>query len=263
MISVRSVEELGIRPIPSERFVALADLLALRRRPGGEWYASNYLRGPLLHALVTARRPKTVIEFGTGRGYGAAAMARAMVEAAIDGVVYTIDRVGPDEDIEWPYDDGNGPRVEPWSRRRFWARYLPGEWIDRIVSLTGSSRDVMARWSADIPPIDMAFVDGGHDHATVRHDLMAAASIGSDRLGVLLDDFAKRPGFGVVRAVTELSGERIPIRVVPTDWGHGTGGPGQGMAWIDLAMLPEERARLAALHRRTGLLARVRSALPI
>jgi predicted O-methyltransferase YrrM len=247
----RFIEELGVALPDRSSFTALADLTALRTSADGGYYASNYVRGPLLYALVAARRPAAIIEFGTGRGYGALCMARALVDHEIDGLVRTVDLVPADQEIAWAYADDRGPRVERWTRQSFWAAHVPRAWAERIVSLVGRSPEVIDREARRIPPIDLAFIDGGHDRAAARHDILAAAALGSDRLGMLLDDVAERPGFGVATAVRELLAERFPVVLIPADWGHGYAA-GAGMAWVDTAGRREQRLALSRMPRRAA-----------
>lgn len=210
----------------------------------------NLKRGPMLYALVAARRPRVVLEFGTGRGYGALSMARAMADYGIDGNVWTIDVVRQDEAFAWLLRDDAGPRTAHSSREQTWRASFPSEWIDRIVPLHGKSTDVMRSWPEEGRSIDLAFVDGGHDLATARHDLLAACAFGGDRLGVLADDYVERPGYGVVTAFRELLGEPPPVTVVQTSWGDVQGGPDAGMAWVEPFGRPGERERLRALWTR-------------
>lgn len=228
-------QELGARLPDAADFAELADLTALRRAPDGSYYASNYLRGRLLHAVVAARRPSALIEFGTGRGYGCLSMARALVDRGIDGRVYTIDVVPDDVPLEWAFRDGAGPRTERWSRAAFWERHIPAAWRERVTSLCGRSTSVVQIWSRlELPRVEFAFVDGGHDRATARHDILAALHLSADRLGLLIDDVADRPGFGVAAAVRELLSQAATVTMVPTDWGPAARWPGAGMAWLAL-----------------------------
>lgn len=245
----RFIADLGVSLPDRASFTALAELTALRTSADGGFYASNYMRGPLLYALVSARRPAAILEFGTGRGYGALCMARALVDHGIDGRVHTIDLVPSDEKVDWAYADDRGPKVERWSRGSFWAAHVPPTWTERVVSLSGRSSDVMDRQGRRLPPIDLAFIDGGHDRATARHDILATVSVGSDRLGMLLDDVADRPGFGVASAVRELLAERFPVVLIPADWGRGYCA-GAGMAWVDTVGRSDQRLALSRMPRR-------------
>ncbi len=157
----------------------------------------------------------------------------------------------PDRPFEWVLRDAAGPRTERWSRRDFWARHFPATLTERIVSLSGRSDRVVREWSRNgLPAVGLAFVDGGHDYRTARHDLLAAAHLGDDALGILVDDVVDRPGFGVHRAVRELFAGRVPVTMLETDWGHFRSSGESGMAWIDLRGFPAERERLRSLYER-------------
>lgn len=158
-----------------------------------------------------------ILEFGTGRGYGALAMARALADAGIDGTIWTIDVVPHDRPFEWLLRDERGVRVERRSRRDMWAEYFPPAWTQRIVPLAGRSREVMRHWP-DERLVELAFVDGGHDLATARHDIHVACAYSASRFGLLADDHIERPGYGVVAAFRELFGDHPPLVVVPTSW---------------------------------------------
>lgn len=160
-------------------------------------------------------------------------MARALVEHDVEGLVHTIDLVPHDRAFDWTLRDDAGARVVTRSRRDVW-RAFPAAWTERIVSLAGRSdavaRDLVRRRS--VPPVDLAFVDGGHDHRTARHDLLASAVLSGDTIAILADDVVERPGYGVARAVRELFTEGFGVTMLATDWG--AGGEIQGaMAWIE------------------------------
>ena len=67
----------------------IAKLTALRQEKNGDFYISNFWRGPMLYSLVRAIKPRTILELGTGRGYGAFCMAKAMEDGGIDGKLST------------------------------------------------------------------------------------------------------------------------------------------------------------------------------
>src|SRR5690348_10880800 len=67
-------------------FVRLGDLTKLRAESGG-FRRVNYESGVLLYALVRHFRPRTILEIGTGRGFGAFAMAMALEDMGGDGEV--------------------------------------------------------------------------------------------------------------------------------------------------------------------------------
>ena len=112
-------------------FVEIGDLTALRQDSNSNFYRSNYKRGELLYALITQYKPKTIVEFGTGRGYGALCMAKAITDSNLDSYIYTIDYRNDDEKQLWPIDFGGGPKIIEASIKEIWTKFLPKECIDR------------------------------------------------------------------------------------------------------------------------------------
>lgn len=43
----------------------------------------------------------------------------------------------------------------------------------------------------------MTFIDGGHGYETVRHNFYSTLEVATDRFGILFDDYAPVPGFGI------------------------------------------------------------------
>jgi methyltransferase family protein len=239
-----------------DAFERIADLTALRMDPQGRPYVPNPSRGSVLYALVAARRPSVVLEFGTGRGYGALSMAWAMADHGIDGMIWTIDLVPHGQAFDWILRDERGPRVERTSRERLWGERFPRAWLARITPLTGRSREIMRKWDAARGGIELAFVDGGHDLATARHDILAACLLAGPRFGLLADDYIERPGYGVVAAFRELFGDPPPITLLQTAWGE-MAAEGAGMAWLTIDDRPDELTRLRTLGARRGGLLRM------
>lgn len=229
------VERLGQTVPPAEQFFRLGDRTGLRRDDDGRFYRANYERGILLYALVAAYRPRVLLEFGTGRGYGCLCAAWAMEDQGIDGRVFTVDMVDDDEAFDWPIDEGEGPRVARLSRSKVWSQAAPAEWQRRIQRLRGRSSHVMRRWTG--PPVEMAFIDGGHGYEAVRHDFYAALGVAAERFGILFDDYAPMPGFGVQRLVDEEVATAFDAELIHTDrrWLGGErahlADPVYGMVW--------------------------------
>lgn len=77
------------------------------------WYAKaiKWLRGDdpdqtlyglLLYGLVLQKRPTTIIDVGTARGFSAVCMAKALLDAKLENShIYTIDPVPHDKPISW------------------------------------------------------------------------------------------------------------------------------------------------------------------
>lgn len=233
------VDYLGVK-IPSiSKFWELGDSTALRVRKDGTFFRSNYERGILLYALVAKHRPKNVLEFGTGRGYGSLCMAWAMSDFGIDGTVNTIDMVSSYEAIRWPIiRDGSDPSVQYLSRMEVWDDVGELQWINRINSLKGLSGSVMK--SFDLDKIDFAFIDGGHGYRSVLHDFIITLMNSGERIGILFDDYSAEDwGIGTQKLVAKYVLPYLEAKLVQTDrrW---VGGEkeniredGVGMVWVE------------------------------
>lgn len=223
--------------LPSvERFWKLGDLTALRQASDGRFYRANYERGILLYALVARCRPRSVLEFGTGRGYGSMCIAWALEDHSIPGQVYTIDATPSNRSFKWPVNWGDGPKIDQLSRDQVWPEAAPQTWLDRIQQLTGFSGPVMRRWEG--PQIDLAFIDAGHGYEAVRHDFYSVLSTVADPFGILFDDYVIRPGFGVHTLIDEEVAPHFDTELIYTDrrWAGGERAhiehPEYGMIWI-------------------------------
>ncbi|MGQ0765579.1 MAG: O-methyltransferase [Gemmatimonadota bacterium] len=223
-----------------EMFRRLASLTALRIASDGSFYISNYYRAHLLSTLVAIHRPATILEIGTGRGYGALAMAMAAEYTGTDARILSVDVLPPDHVQMWPIDEGAGPCIVERKLIDVWSS-LPGEWTGRITLITGRSTDVMKEMLADpgAPPIDLAFIDGGHDYWTARHDVLAAVLSARNRpLTIVMDDYGGVQGGDVIKLVEKVMRPRIAadamsiIRMPQSATEHADNGP-HAMVYID------------------------------
>jgi len=259
------VDSLGISIPPVERFWNLGDLTALRQDKTGRFYRANYERGILLYALVAQYQPKTVLEFGTGRGYGCLCMAWSMEDHNIPGRIYTIDLTPADQRFTWAIDwgDGIGPKVETLSRNDVWHKAAPASWLGHINVLTGLSSQVMR--ACQLPKIDFAFIDGGHGYEAVRHDFYSVLNGAADCFGILFDDYAPMPDFGIQKLIDKEVAPHFDATLVYTDrrW---TGGartmvadPEYGMVWVHSNTLRQPLANTYPLSSRSNFLGAYRT----
>jgi hypothetical protein len=180
----------------------LANLTALKKRGDGTFDPGHWWRGPLLYALVSSLKPRCVLEIGTGRGYGAISMALASLDGGFDCDIWSVDMVAPDQKQQWAIDEGDGPAVTPLSINDVWGRHLEQEARERIHLLTGDSSMVVARWrKTGRPPVNFAFVDGGHDFATVKHDFITILKVAAPHCTIVFDDYTTRKKYGIERLV--------------------------------------------------------------
>lgn len=229
-------------PLPAGVMTDAGDQLALRH-DDGRYYRSNYERGLLVYALVRLLGADSVVEVGTGRGFGSFA---AMLAAAH---VDTIDVVSPAVPVTaWRMVDDVG-RTE---------RASPGALLmaaARRHSASGQVRHHVGTSLAHLPalmriPPDLVFLDGAHEYAAVAAELQI---VGPSGAVVLLDDYHLGL-FGIRRAVHELI--RGPIRVVVTDRTavpdlDGSRRPADRADHGMVIVLPGELRAPSAMHRAT------------
>lgn len=181
--------------------------LKLSRKPPEDWYCRACLalrggdggeHGQLLYQLVHERRDcghrVVALDIGTARGFSAVTMARAMLDADLDGHVYTVDVIDHDEPLDWHAEkhDPDEPLASgPTARSAVWQEWATEE-APRITPITGKSTQVLSEWSHG--PIDVAFLDGSHTYDDVKAELEALHGMMADDGVIVLDDVH----FGVI-----------------------------------------------------------------
>ncbi len=169
--------------------------------PAPEWYrrSCDILRGGdggehglLLYKLVrqhqVENRPLVVLDVGTARGFSAVTMARALCET-VSGCIYTIDVVDHHQARNWHVE--KQPPGDPLagmtlSRAEIWHRWYSHE-ADLVSPLKGRSWDLLAVWTHG--PIDVAFLDGDHNHAAVSKELALLSPLMAPDGVIVLDDY--------------------------------------------------------------------------
>jgi len=210
------IESLGIKLPPLEEFWKLGDMTALWTNEANQFVKLNYYRGPLLYALVAKHRPKTVLEFGRAKGYSTLCMAWAMDDFNIDGTIYTLDTISPDQRIRMPIRrDGDESTVETASVNEIWNEIARPSWTKRITQITGLSSEIMRQ--PDLPKFEMAYIDADHFYRGVRHDFYSFLKRSEEKFGVLFDDYIEREGFGVKKLVDNEVSRNFDVTLIHTD----------------------------------------------
>jgi predicted O-methyltransferase YrrM len=186
----------------------IAKLTALRRSRDGEYFISNSWRGPMLYSLVRRLKPRLILELGTGRGYGAFSMAKALVDGDINGRLITVDRTPVDRPIEWPYVNSLEENViTNSSLGDFWKKELPDDLNQRIEFRQGDTASVHQLLNDHQGEIDLVFIDSDHTYNGVKLDFLSAHSITTENAVFVFDDYSATSGYGIRKLVNEdLSG---------------------------------------------------------
>lgn len=173
-----------------------------------------YQHGRVLYAALrryiaeTGEQDVTVVETGTARGFSAICMARALVDAGVNGRIITVDSVPHDVPIYWNCIDDH--------ERAKSRRELLAPWEDlaaRVVFLHGRTEAVMPRLK--LTRVNVAFLDASHTERDVVFEFESVAP--AQRTGDLLvfDDYTPARFPGVIAAVDRIErdfcaeGERL------------------------------------------------------
>jgi len=194
---------------------AIARLTALRRDRSGEYFISNLWRGPMLYSLVRNLKPRVILELGTGRGYGAFSMAKALDDGDIDGVLFTIDRTPSSKSMEWPYVNSNHENVTTHaSLDDFWSENLPTALNDRIEFRGGDTASVHELLADQAQQVDLVFIDSDHTYNGVALDFLSAHAISTKNAVFVFDDYSATSGYGIRKLVNEDLAGSYSVQVI-------------------------------------------------
>jgi predicted O-methyltransferase YrrM len=128
--------------------------------------------GFLYYGLVRALRPQHVLVIGSGFGFSVACLALGLKDndqgnLSFVDPSYSVFKHGPFRTV-----GGTSQWDDPQQVRAHFRRFG----VERIVThYKLTSADFFADYPArGLPPIDIAFIDGSHAYADVRHDFLAA-----------------------------------------------------------------------------------------
>ena len=193
----------------------IAKLTALRRDSGGEYFISNFWRGPMLYSLVRRLKPALILELGTGRGYGAFCMAKALVDGDIDGKLLTIDRTPGDATYDWAYVNSDQENeITNISLNEFWSKHLPASLIERIEFRCGDTASVHKLLADQERQVDLVFIDGDHSYSGVALDFFSSHSISARNAVFVFDDYSATSGYGIRKLVIEELSHSCTVKII-------------------------------------------------
>ena len=172
---------------------------AVRVLRGGDGGEHGHLLYKLVRCLKT-ERPSVILDIGTARGFSAITMARALLDANQEGMVYSIDVVDHNSQLEW--HGGKNDSSDPLagvsiSRSEMWSRWFPEE-ATVVTPIRGQSHEVLESWS--FGSIDTAFIDGEHTYDAVKRDLAVLDHLMTPTGVIVLDDFHTGVSMGAFRS---------------------------------------------------------------
>jgi len=115
----------------------------------GCFFRANYERGILAYTLVKKFGIESFLEIGFGSGYTTLCVAKAMLDAGIDGKITTVD------------PNFNQERIN------MLTQVFPKEWFQNINFVNQKSQDFLAQNEQNF---DYIYIDGDHTYSAVKTD---------------------------------------------------------------------------------------------
>ena len=177
--------------------------------------------GLLLYKLVRCLEPvspSVILDVGTARGFSAITMARALLDANLDGMVYSVDVIDHHSRLNW--HRGKQDPTDPLaniiiSRSEIWSRWFDEEarWVTPAV---GQSHEILENWSNG--PIALAFIDGDHTYDAVIRDLSLLEHLMDPAGVIVLDDYHTGVSMGTLRSRPVNGVARLIGRATKNVW---------------------------------------------
>lgn len=212
--TVRPPVQLGLRPRAANLLRRWAETLHTSLPP---WRAARY------QIVVDACRSphvSRILEIGTGTG----ATALYMILAA--------QSVGDPNRVEyWGFDlfeqfdplafaPGETKLPKPSAEVERMLHRTTGIGRDRLHLVIGDTRNTLCEWVANMPPMDVIFIDGGHSERIVREDWNWCQHLMHAGTRCFFDDYTPRPNYGVIATVREIANSRafgVQVHDIPAD----------------------------------------------
>ena len=241
-------------PARRERVWQLGLLTGLRGEKDGTFRPANFERGLVLDRIIELRKPRRILEIGTGRGLGAFAMAAAARASGAEVEITTADIIPPDQPQDYAIEIAGKQQRLRASCAEIWQRHLDPDLVQRVRPLTGPTTKTLPALLRAERQFDFVFIDAGHDLFSVAHDLAYAAALLAPDGAILMDDFAPLEEFGLGTCVALGHARRL--------FAHVELFPSEGLVFGG-AVHPEAPRGMIFLAERWGDVTIQRSLLPL
>ena len=144
----------------------------------------------------------SIIETGTARGFSSICMSKALLDAGIDGNIYTIDILPHKTKMYWNViDDFEGKKTRK-ELISFWNKENK-----KINFLTGKSLKILKNLSVD--RINFAFLDSSHEFQIVNEEFEIIQNKQQKGDFLVFDDYSPNKYNGVVKVVNRVVQKNI------------------------------------------------------
>jgi predicted O-methyltransferase YrrM len=164
------------------------------------FYGSNFERGLLLRQIIRDKKPRNILELGTGRGFATICMAECIKSEGMNCLLETIDCIPFKKKQVWPYFKNGNFYREEIALDYFWGKEFPN--IQDVITLHyGKTSKIIKIMLDNSKTFDFVFMDAAHDLSSVFLDLIGAMAVLSKGGSILLDDFAPMESFGTATCI--------------------------------------------------------------
>jgi predicted O-methyltransferase YrrM len=193
------------------RVLEIGQLTGLKEE-AGRYYPANFERGLLLREIVRRRKPKRILELGTGRGLGILCIADCVRVLDYHAELVSVDIIPPAARQNWPLCLDGQYSAQSRSLEEVWSRSFAD--LKPLIRLrTGATTAVLPALKKEGRKFDFIFIDAGHDVYSVFHDFSYSGLLLSEEGAILMDDFAPMEPFGLGTCIVAAHAGRVFERV--------------------------------------------------
>lgn len=193
------------------RVLEIGKLTGLKEQ-GGSYFPANFERALLLREVIRRRKPKRVLELGTGRGLGVLAMADQVQALGYSAELLSVDIIAPAAKQKWPICLNGEHSSEARSVDEVWSVHF-SDLRAGITLRTGATTAVLPVLFKEGRKFDFIFIDAGHDVYSVFHDFAYSCLLLAEDGEILMDDFAPTEPFGLGTCIVAAHAARVFVQV--------------------------------------------------